>query len=86
MTSLEKIESRMTTGPFTYGELCVELGDLQDQGRLADKTIQKWRRRGWIAFERVKGRVVWSLTDLGREQAAKQGQDGRQAPRGYHGA
>lgn len=33
---------------------------------MADRTIQKWRRRGWIAFEREGRKIIWRLTDTGR--------------------
>lgn len=36
-------------------------------GRIADKIMQHWRRKGWAMFVRV-GRVpLWSLTDTGRD-------------------
>lgn len=71
MTILEKIEARMGSGePFTYQELAAlnpaPLGkpaSHNDPDRLADRTIQKWRRKGLIQFTRggLGGRVVWTL-------------------------
>lgn len=65
-----EIERRMLSGePFTYGELSewrasIEQGAIRwthlDHDRLIDRTIQKLRRKGLIAFERTKGRVVWT--------------------------
>ena len=68
-TELEKeadtVEARMSRGgPFTYGELCSLLGG-NDNNRVADKTIQKWRKKGWISYTRERGRVVWRLTAEG---------------------
>lgn len=71
MTILEKIEARMRSGePFTYQELAQlnptplgKPGLHADHDRLADRTIQKWRRKGLIQFTRsgLGGRPVWSL-------------------------
>jgi hypothetical protein len=50
------LEARITGGePFTYGDLCVVAGG--DVDRLVDKTIQKWRRRGWIYMDGRIGRA-----------------------------
>ena len=71
MSKLEIIESRMSDGtPFTYGALCRLPGLHRDDDRLPDKTIQKWRRKGWIAYERIGRDTIWSLTDAGRTMLA----------------
>lgn len=55
MEAADNLEERMLSGePFTYGELSERYFD-----RLVDRTIQKLRRKGQIAFKREKGRVVW---------------------------
>lgn len=66
MTAAEAIEGRMRSGePFTYGELCavgLANGGNENRDRLADKTIQKWRRKGWIEMRggQVRGRApLW---------------------------
>jgi DNA-binding transcriptional regulator PaaX len=38
--------------------------------RLVDRTIQKWRRKGWISFVRMGRDTLWSMTDAGREASA----------------
>lgn len=38
-----------------------------DVSRIADQCIQRWRRKGWIAFSRKKGTPVWSLTEDGKK-------------------
>ena len=60
----QAIECRMSSGePFTYGELCrIQPRPFGEDGRTADKTIQKWRRKGWIAFTREGRSTVWRLT------------------------
>lgn len=71
MDALAIIERRMGDGePFTYGELCKLRGLPRDSDRLADKTIQKWRRKGWIDFVRFGRAPLWSLTDVGRAALA----------------
>lgn len=68
--NLQIIEKRMASGqPFTYGELCA-LTPSDEGGRLADRTIQKWRKKGWIAFTREGRNTVWRLTGAGLEAAA----------------
>lgn len=56
--------------PFTYGDLsAINAASGGDEGkdRLADKTIQKWRRNGWIEMHGRRGRApLWRLTGLGR--------------------
>lgn len=65
--SIRAIESRMRSGePFTYGQLCRLPGMHRDDDRLADKAIQRWRRRGWISFERVGRNTLWTLTEVGK--------------------
>jgi len=62
-----EIEARMSSGqPFTYSELCsiaaLHGGD-EGETRLCDKTIQKWRRNGWIEMHGWRGRSpLWRLT------------------------
>jgi hypothetical protein len=67
-----KIEARMSRGdPFTYGDLYINLDSATcDVSRVADQCIQRWRKRGWVAFTREGGRVVWSLTDAGKAALA----------------
>lgn len=70
MTDLEIIEARMASGePFTFGELhsLIDLSDKERSYRLADRTIQKWRKRGLISFVKNGRDVVWSLTDSGKK-------------------
>lgn len=65
----QEIEARMLSGePFTYGALSewrasIEQGAIRtrvlDHDRLIDRTIQKLRRKGLIAFTREAGSVVW---------------------------
>lgn len=73
----DAVYARIRSGrPFTYLELCgVVMRNGGDEGkyRTADRAIQWHRRKGWIAFERVKGErsPVWSLTDAGRAALAE---------------
>lgn len=64
MTDLnELLEARMKGGePFTYGELCRLSPDKKDQGRTADKLIQKWRTEGgvWRAETLIGEYRVWT--------------------------
>lgn len=74
MTSQEidlmEIENRMRSGePFTFMHLHSLSGYQSDTYRLADRTIQKWRRKGWISFVRKGHTPVWSLTELGKSEA-----------------
>ena len=56
----EGVEARMLSGePFTYGDLSDERGTARDSDRLLDRTIQRLRKRGLIAWRREEGRVVW---------------------------
>ena len=62
-----ELERRMLSGePFVYGRLRAwaekQFGFSEDQDRLIDKTIQKLRRRGAVAFERRGTDVVWKAT------------------------
>lgn len=60
---LDRLTARMSSGkPFTYGALAA---DGLDKKRAADKQIQKWRKKGWIAFTREGGATVWRLTKEG---------------------
>lgn len=57
-----QLEARMLSGwSFTYGELRDEFPGIDEaRTRLIDRTIQKLRRKGLIAYQREKGRgVVW---------------------------
>ncbi|ABS68828.1 hypothetical protein Xaut_3600 [Xanthobacter versatilis] len=66
------VENRMMDGtPFTYSGLAAvseAAGGDEARDRVADRTIQKWRRRGWISFRRIKREVVWSLTAEGEDE------------------
>lgn len=65
--------TRMLNGePFTYagiGAVVSSCGAHEGRDRIADRTIQRWRRKGWIAFTREGRSVVWRLTELGVAQA-----------------
>lgn len=69
MTPLERIVEAIESGtPFTYGGLSTindAFGGNESRDRLADRTIQKYRRKGLIEFVRENGRVVWRPTDAG---------------------
>lgn len=60
------IEARMQSGePFTYGILCAMPRPFGEDGRTADKLIQKWRRAGRITMDGRIGRAPrWVLTPL----------------------
>ena len=51
---------------FTYAQLGQRFSPDEDKTRLADKSIQKARRRGWIEFRREGKLTVWRPTLLGR--------------------
>jgi hypothetical protein len=51
---------------FTYGGLQAKFSPNEAKTRLADKAIQKARRRGWIAFTRERGLILWRPTETGR--------------------
>jgi hypothetical protein len=51
---------------FTYSGLAAKFSTDEPRTRLADKTIQKARRRGWIEFKRERGSVIWRPTESGR--------------------
>lgn len=74
MTPLEAIEAVIFSGlPFTYMRLAainVDHGGDESKDRLADRTLQKHRRKGLIAFTREGRAVVWRLTDTGAEAAS----------------
>jgi hypothetical protein len=60
----DEVEARILSGePFTYGALCDWRLGTGDQGenrdRLIDRSIQRLRRKGLIAFKREGGKVVW---------------------------
>lgn len=62
------IEKQIFSGArFTYGALCVGPWD----SRLPDKLIQRHRRKGHIAFERIGRTVTWSLTEKGMAEKAR---------------
>lgn len=59
---LTYVEQRMSNGQsFTFGSLHRGLPDTAY--RIADRAIQKWRRKGWIAFTREGRNAVWRLTE-----------------------
>jgi hypothetical protein len=65
---LAKLESRMLSGePFIYSRLAAwaerQFGFNEAETRLVDRTIQKLRRRGAIAFERRGRDTVWMTTN-----------------------
>ena len=63
----EALIDRMLSGePFTYGALASLRNG--DKDRLVDKTIQKLRRAGKIAFAREEGRVVWRVVAPGSKR------------------
>jgi transcription initiation factor TFIIIB Brf1 subunit/transcription initiation factor TFIIB len=68
MTPLER---RLLSGePFTYGEMCAyarRLGLDEEHHRAVDKTIQRFRKRGWISFVRVGRSPLWTATAVGIE-------------------
>lgn len=70
-----EIEKRMSDGSsFTYSQLSALAGGWGfDEGkhRLADKAIQRWRKKGWIAFTREGRLLIWNLTDEGRAEKAR---------------
>ncbi len=70
-----QLELRMLSGePFIYGRLSAwaeaALGFDEAETRLVDKTIQRLRRRGAIAFERRGRDVVWTATAPAKADAA----------------
>ena len=71
-TPIEAIEKRMAEGvPFTYAELCGiarRHGSDEGDSRLCDKTIQRWRRKGWIWHWRDGKVTLWALTEEGRAE------------------
>lgn len=78
MSDQATIIAKMMNGePFTYGGLCAWrrkfVGAFQhgDHDRLIDRTIQKLRREGKIAFER-KGRLtIWRMIENEGKDRAK---------------
>lgn len=63
MTDLEVY--MLSAPPFTYGDVC-KARETDDTDRLIDRTIQRLRRKGFIAYRREGRRTVWSATDVGR--------------------
>lgn len=69
ITEKDALEQRMLSGdPFTYGGLSrtrktTFVGDDVfrdgDHDRLIDRTIQRLRRKGLIAFRRDGSKVIW---------------------------
>ena len=64
-----QLVERMLSGePFIYSRLAAwaerQFGVVEAETRLVDKTIQKLRRRGAIAFERRGRDVVWTKTTV----------------------
>lgn len=68
------ILDRVATGvSFTYAqlhEIVDALGANEARDRIADRTIQSWRRKGFIAFTREGRSVIWNLTEAGHAQVA----------------
>jgi hypothetical protein len=65
---LKAVEARMANGePFTFVQLHSPFSGQEVAAfRIADRAIQKWRKKGWIAYA-LEGRTpVWSLTPAGR--------------------
>lgn len=58
---------------FTYGGLCKLVPD--SLGRLPDKLIQRYRKKGLIEYEREGAATVWRLTDSGRAEKARRDGD-----------
>lgn len=71
-TALTATELRMVgADPFTYAELCTIAaghGSHEGSSRLCDKTLQRWRRKGWIWNWRDGKSTLWALTDAGRAE------------------
>jgi hypothetical protein len=64
--SQEELIARMLNGAsFTYGGMCSAYGDEvhESKTRLIDRTIQKLRRAGKIAYTREGRLVVWRPTE-----------------------
>jgi alkylated DNA nucleotide flippase Atl1 len=72
MTDSEKVERRIQSGePFTYGMLCALLGG-NDTGRVADKTIQRYRKKGWIQIIGSRGRApLWQCNPAAVDDASR---------------
>lgn len=70
MSPLDAIENLIRSGtPFTYDTLTRinnSHGGVESKDRLADRTLQRYRRNGHINFTRHGREVVWSLTEVGR--------------------
>lgn len=63
---LTEVEIRMLSGePFTFGHLCDAYPD-GNHGRTIDGSIQKFRKKGFIAFVRQGRQVVWTATEAGK--------------------
>lgn len=59
------IHARMLANSgFTFGSL--HAGLHYEAYRMADRTLQKFRRNGWATFRREGRQCIWSLTDEGR--------------------
>ncbi len=71
---MNSFERRMATGePFTFGELYRTVKWNGNGYREADRCIQRWRKKGWISFTRKGRDCVWSLTENGRVETAREG-------------
>lgn len=78
-SALALIERRIMSGePFTFGDLWQEANEAGGQPRmdtdspnyrLADRTIQKYRRKGLIDWRKEDGKTVWRLTDAAISQS-----------------
>jgi hypothetical protein len=57
----KRIESGLD---FTFMDLWLPpLRHEIDAYRPADRLIQRYRKAGWIAYRREKGRVIWGMTE-----------------------
>ena len=65
----EIIGRALVNEEFTFGGLHVGLPE--EAYRLADKTLQSWRRKGFAVTERRGRQFVWKLTPKGLEALSK---------------
>lgn len=62
MGAWNDLERRMLSGePFTYSGIQAERRG-REPDRVVDRTIQKLRRKGLIAFHRVGRECIWRAT------------------------
>lgn len=55
----------LNSAQFEFSTL--HIGLHEDAYRMADKTLQSFRKRGWASFEKKGRHFVWSLTPEGRD-------------------